>query len=162
MKKRTNNDNNRDASNPPANSLPSDFDPDVPTREQVLDTLRKAGKPLSPEALADATHATIPLSTGFIRRIKAMERDGQVRYNPQGRLQICNNTHFITGVVQGHRDGFGFLIPDEGGQDLFLSPNDVWTAAIIPSESSTVSSMCRNSRWLPAMITRLRTSQYPE
>ena len=42
MKKRTNNDNNRDASNPPANSLPSDFDPDVPTREQVLDTLRQA------------------------------------------------------------------------------------------------------------------------
>lgn len=125
MKKRTNNDNNRDASNPPANSLPSDFDPDVPTREQVLDTLRQAGKPLSPEALADATHATIPLSTGFIRRLKAMERDGQIRYNPQGRLQICNNTHFITGVVQGHRDGFGFLVPDEGGQDLFLSPHEM-------------------------------------
>ena len=125
MKKKTNNNDNRDASNPPAHSLPADFDPDVPTRELILETLRKAGKPLSPEALADATHAAIPLSTGFVRRIKAMERDGQVRYNPQGRLQICNNTQFITGTVQGHRDGFGFLIPDEGGPDLFLSPHEM-------------------------------------
>ncbi|CAM5217276.1 Ribonuclease R OS=Castellaniella defragrans OX=75697 GN=rnr PE=3 SV=1 [Castellaniella defragrans] len=36
-----------------------------------------------------------------------MERDGQLRFNPQGRLQICNNATFITGTVQGHRDGFG-------------------------------------------------------
>ena len=125
LKKRTNNDNNRDAYPVPATDLPPDFDPSVPSREQVLDTLREAGKPLSLEALADATHASIPLSTGFIRRIKAMERDGQVRFNAQGRLQICNSTTFIAGTVQGHRDGFGFLIPDDGSPDLFLSPHEM-------------------------------------
>ncbi len=90
-----------------------------------MHTLRTAGKPMTIEALADATGAGIPLSTGFVRRIKAMERDGQLRFNPQGKLQICNNTEFITGVVQGHRDGFGFLIPDDGGQDLFLSTGEM-------------------------------------
>ncbi|MFT0531315.1 ribonuclease R [Castellaniella hirudinis] len=125
MKKRTNNDNNRDASPVQTTDQPADFDPNVPSREQVLGTLRQAGKPLSLEALADATQASIPLSTGFVRRIKAMERDGQVRYNAQGRLQICNNTGFIDGMIQGHRDGFGFLIPDDGGRDLFLSPHEM-------------------------------------
>ncbi len=108
-----------------AADLPPDFDPDVPSREQVLSTLRDAGKPMSTEALADATHATIPPSSGFIRRIKAMERDGQLRFNAHGKLQICNSGTFITGVVQGHRDGFGFLIPDDHSPDLFLSPHEM-------------------------------------
>ncbi|HUH39307.1 MAG TPA: RNB domain-containing ribonuclease, partial [Castellaniella sp.] len=105
--------------------LPPDFDPAVPSRELVLHTLRAAGKPMTLEALADATEAGNPLSVGFVRRVKAMERDGQLRFNPQGKLQICNDTDFITGVVQGHRDGFGFLIPDGGGQDLFLSTHEM-------------------------------------
>ncbi len=125
LKKRTNNDNNRDASPVPTTDQPSDFDPNIPSREQVLSMLRQAGKPLSPEALADITQASIPLSTGFIRRIKAMERDGQVRFNAQGRLQICDNTNFIDGIIQGHRDGFGFLIPNDGSRDLFLSPHEM-------------------------------------
>ncbi|MDN5841984.1 MAG: ribonuclease R [Alcaligenaceae bacterium] len=90
-----------------------------------MHTLREAGKPITIEALADATHAGIPPSTGFIRRIKAMERDGQLRFNTQGKLQISNSTEFVTGVVQGHRDGFGFLLPDGDGPDLYLSPYEM-------------------------------------
>ncbi len=90
-----------------------------------MQALRTAGQPMTIEALADATDAGIPLSSGFVRRIKAMERDGQLRFNTQGKLQICNSTDFVTGVVQGHRDGFGFLIPDDGGPDLYLSTQEM-------------------------------------
>ena len=31
----------------------------------------------------------------------------------------------IIGVVQGHRDGHGFLIPDDGGVDIYLPPNEM-------------------------------------
>ena len=31
----------------------------------------------------------------------------------------------MRGTVQGHPDGFGFLVPDDGGDDLFLSPREM-------------------------------------
>jgi ribonuclease R len=65
----------------------------------------------------------------FNRRLNAMERDGQIIRNRKGALCIAEKLHLISGVVQGHADGFGFLIPDDkertGGADLFLSPKEM-------------------------------------
>src|SRR5690606_26975338 len=66
-----------------------------------------------------------PSSIGFERRLKAMERDGQIFFNPQGHLLLNSKLDFIAGKVQGHRDGFGFLLRDDGGPDLFLSPREM-------------------------------------
>ena len=105
--------------------LPPDFDPDVPSRETILGQLRSSGQALTVEALAGVFGASLPLSVGFERRLKAMERDGQLTYNAQGQLVAANKTDFIAGRVQGHRDGFGFLLRDDGGPDLFLSPREM-------------------------------------
>nr|MBP8035875.1 RNB domain-containing ribonuclease [Burkholderiaceae bacterium] len=116
--------NNRQAAVP--TELPPDYDPDVPSREQILEALRTAGVPLSPEDLA----LRLGLSSedtlkGFDRRLAAMERDGQLLPNRKGVLLLANKLDFVAGRVQGHRDGFGFLIRDGGGQDLFLSPREM-------------------------------------
>ncbi|NYT25620.1 ribonuclease R [Alcaligenaceae bacterium] len=105
--------------------LPPDFDPEVPSREVLMQQLRSFGKPMSIEALARAAGAAVPLSTGFERRLRAMERDGQVYVNQQGKVQVNTKLEFIAGRVQGHRDGFGFLLRDDGGPDLFLSPREM-------------------------------------
>jgi ribonuclease R len=105
--------------------VPPDFDPDVPSREAILTQLRIAGQPLSDEALAQKTGVSAPFPVGFERRLKAMERDGQLLRNPNGQLLINNKSDFIAGRVQGHRDGFGFLLRDDGGPDLFLSPREM-------------------------------------
>ncbi|MEO6960151.1 MAG: ribonuclease R [Burkholderiaceae bacterium] len=122
-KNETNNNEIPNANGAPA--LPADFDPEVPSREVILDLLRKAAEPMAPDSLARATGATLPLSTGFERRLRAMERDGQLSYNPKGNLQALSKLDFIAGRVQGHRDGFGFLLRDDGGPDLFLSPREM-------------------------------------
>lgn len=58
----------------------------------------------------------------FARRLQAMERDGQIMRNRAGALCVVEKLGFIHGRVEGHRDGFGFVVPDDGGEDLFLSP----------------------------------------
>ena len=103
-----------------------DFDPDVPSREQILEVLRVSPAPLSPEDLAARMGLTRDETlTGFDRRIAAMERDGQLLPNRKGLLLLANKLDFVAGRVQGHRDGFGFLVADAGGQDIFLSPREM-------------------------------------
>ncbi|MGC9456405.1 MAG: ribonuclease R [Halothiobacillaceae bacterium] len=59
---------------------------------------------------------------GLRRRLRAMERDGQVIRNRRGGYVPVDKAELIRGRVLGHRDGFGFLVPDDGSDDIFLSP----------------------------------------
>jgi len=103
-----------------------DYDPDVPSREQILSALRKEPSPLTRAQLADSL-GVVNESTmvGFDRRLAAMERDGQLMPNRKGVLLLANKLDFVAGRVLGHRDGFGFLVRDDGGKDLFLSPREM-------------------------------------
>ena len=105
--------------------LPPDFDPKIPARETILELLRTHQYTLSLEELAELTNLSLPLSIGAERRLQAMQRDGQLHIDEAGRIHMDTETHFIEGVVQGHRDGFGFLIRDDRGPDLFLSPREM-------------------------------------
>ena len=57
----------------------------------------------------------------FSRRLRAMERDGQIMRNRKGAICLMEKLDLIKGKVQGHADGFGFLVPEDGSPDLFLS-----------------------------------------
>nr|AAL40978.1 Rnr-like protein [Methylococcus capsulatus str. Bath] len=54
-----------------------------------------------------------------------MERDGQLLRNRRDRFCVVNAKDLIAGRVIGHPDGFGFLHPDDGSADLFISPKDM-------------------------------------
>ncbi len=105
--------------------VPPDFDPDIPSREIILAHLRQLNKQVSPLALAQALNVAVPAPIGFERRLGAMERDGQIVTTPKGLLRLGNTDDFIAGRVQGHRDGFGFLLRDDKGPDLFLAPREM-------------------------------------
>ncbi|WP_094821770.1 ribonuclease R [Bordetella genomosp. 4] len=129
MAKRSNKDSNNNNNGRSGSVLPEtppDFDPDVPSRETILKALRSAGAPLSPTELAERMGVERPATlVGFERRLNAMERDGQLMPNRKGVLLLATKLDFVAGKVQGHRDGFGFLLRDDGGQDLFLSPREM-------------------------------------
>ncbi len=54
-----------------------------------------------------------------------MERDGQLLCNRRGGYCVVNQANLVVGRVIGHPDGFGFLKPDDGADDLFLSPREM-------------------------------------
>ena len=54
-----------------------------------------------------------------------MERDGQVIRNRRGEFGLVDRMDLVTGRVIGHRDGFGFVRPDDASPDLFLSPRQM-------------------------------------
>jgi ribonuclease R len=59
------------------------------------------------------------------RRLRAMERDGQLLRNRRGGYGLVDRMDMVRGRIVAHPDGFGFLVPDEGGDDLFLSPRQM-------------------------------------
>jgi ribonuclease R len=102
------------------------YDQPVPSREYILRTLEQHGAPMSFEALWQALGVRDDGARGALAtRVRAMERDGQLIRNR--REEYCLVTHIpvITGRVLGHRDGYGFLVPDQGGDDVYLSPRQM-------------------------------------
>jgi ribonuclease R len=95
----------------------------VPSREAVLALLAERGEPLSFKHLAEALSVDGERDLeSFSRRLRAMERDGQLLRNRRGRYGLVEKMDMVRGRVLGHAEGFGFLRPDEGDEDLFLSP----------------------------------------
>lgn len=97
----------------------------LPSREHILDVMAEQGVPMRVDQLYELLEIQDAEKEIFNRRLAAMEREGQIIRNRKGALCIAEKINLIAGVVQGHPDGFGFLIPDSGGDDLFLSPKEM-------------------------------------
>ncbi|WP_413694067.1 ribonuclease R [Psychromonas sp. KJ10-2] len=95
----------------------------VPSREFILQFIEKHGKPITRDALFKAfSLSSDEEAEGLRRRLKAMERDGQLVWCRNATYGLPDKLDLSTGVVIGHKDGFGFLKTADDGKDLFL-PN---------------------------------------
>jgi ribonuclease R len=100
----------------------------IPSREVILQVLGAQGKPLDFLTLADALHLQADIDLDALKkRLRAMERDGQLLYNRRREYVPIARTDLIAGRVIGHPDGFGFLKPDDGSADLFLHAKQMRT-----------------------------------
>ena len=103
----------------------SNYDEPVPSREMILQTLNTQGVPVSAAQLAQLLGITASEQEGFERRLGAMHRDGQIMRNRRDAICVVTKLDLITGTVQGHPDGFGFVVRDGDGPDLFLGPQEM-------------------------------------
>ncbi len=97
----------------------------LPSREFILEVLEEQGAPVAPERLLKLLDIKRKEEDLFLRRLSAMERDGQLLFNRKGDICIAGKLDLVAGRVQGHPDGFGFLIPDEDGPDIALGPREM-------------------------------------
>jgi ribonuclease R len=102
------------------------YDNPIPSREFIMDMLEKAGRPMYRDDIAEALEMESEEQLEALRRrLRAMERDGQLLFNRRGGFGLVSKMDLIRGRVIGHADEFGFLVPDDGGDDLFLSGREM-------------------------------------
>jgi ribonuclease R len=98
----------------------------IPSREFILEFLAERGQPATRQQLiAELNLETEEQQEALRRRLIAMLRDGQLLENRRGALGPLEKMELVTGVVIGHKDGFGFVTPIDGGEDLFLGPRQM-------------------------------------
>ncbi|WP_341679432.1 ribonuclease R [Niveibacterium sp. SC-1] len=97
----------------------------LPSREYVLQQLTERGVPLTLDELVDMLDIREGEREVFERRLGAMVRDGQLMRNRRGAYILPDRADLVRGRVEGHPDGYGFLKPDDGADDLFIGPRDM-------------------------------------
>jgi ribonuclease R len=98
----------------------------IPSREEILAAMEKVGAPVALIALAPRFGIrTEQHRRALEARLRAMVRDGQLLRNRANEFCLTGHLDIVTGTVKAHRDGFGFLHPDDGTDDLYLSAREM-------------------------------------
>ncbi|CAM3736714.1 ribonuclease R [Rheinheimera salexigens] len=93
----------------------------IPSREFILQHIEKRNEPAYfDELVQELGLVDDDAIFALKKRLRAMERDGQLIYTRNRRYGLVDNMDLVKGTVLGHRDGFGFLKLDQGGPDWFL------------------------------------------
>src|SRR6185503_4693122 len=93
----------------------------IPSRDEILAAMEQDGQPLRLEVLAPRFGIrTEQHRRALEARMRAMVRDGQLLRNRADEYCLTGHLDVVTGTVLAHRDGFGFLRPDDGSSDLYL------------------------------------------
>jgi ribonuclease R len=101
------------------------YEQPLPSREFILQILTEHGAPMADEELLDMLLINKDEEDLFSRRLRAMERDGQIMRNRKRDICVVDKLDLVKGKVQGHPDGFGFLISEGGSPDMFLSEKEM-------------------------------------
>ncbi|WP_334157356.1 ribonuclease R [Oryzomicrobium sp.] len=97
----------------------------LPSREYITLTLEEQGRPVSVEHLCTLLDIAPFERDLFERRLRAMEREGELLRNRKGALILPEKVDLIPGRVIGHPDGYGFLVTDDQSDDLYLEPKQM-------------------------------------
>ncbi|MFZ0871353.1 MAG: ribonuclease R [Rhodanobacter sp.] len=98
----------------------------IPSREAILALLEERGELLTEARIAEALNIDDEADLEALRkRLGAMVRDGQLLLGRRGGYAPTQKLDLIAGVVLANAEGYGFLRPDEGGDDLYLSPQQM-------------------------------------
>ena len=98
----------------------------VPSRSLTITVLTEQGKPMNFDQLAG--HFDLrgkEEKAAYLERLQRMTERGMLLRDRRKRYSLPSKMDLVVGKVLGHPKGFGFVIPDDGGDDLYLHPNQM-------------------------------------
>jgi len=93
--------------------------------EEILAALERAGAPLTLAELREGLAIQGRERSAFGAALTELERAGRVVKNRAGSFLAAKRIDVIAGRIEGHRDGHGFLRPDDGSAQVFLPPAEM-------------------------------------
>jgi ribonuclease R len=93
--------------------------------DRILGWLASVGVPMSADELAQSMQVRGRDRDTFDASVQSLVKSGAVLVNRKGELLVADKLDLLRGTVQGHPDGFGFLLPESGGDDVFLGPREM-------------------------------------
>ncbi|HVL36264.1 MAG TPA: ribonuclease R [Burkholderiales bacterium] len=115
--------------------------------EEILTALNRAGSPLTAEELAARLEMRPRERRAFDAALAALERAGEVVKNRAGSLLVGRRLALVPGRIEGHPDGHGFLVPDDGSPSVFLPAAEM--RAAMHGDRAAVRVAGRDSRGRP-------------
>jgi ribonuclease R len=98
----------------------------IPSREFIMAHLEEVGLPLSFKRLSKELELErSELRDALKRRLTAMVKDGQLIVDRRNVYRSAGKMDLIPGRVVAHADGYGFLVPDSGSDDLYLGTREM-------------------------------------
>jgi ribonuclease R len=98
----------------------------IPSREYIINCLSKNKIPLSHKQLITRFNLTSEFKKEALRRrLRAMARDGQLMKSRGGKYALIRKEDLIQGHIIGNKEGFGFVAPEDGTTDIYLSPREM-------------------------------------
>jgi len=103
------------------------YDHPIASREYILEIIENNNGPATFTKIKKALKISNERDLQSLeRRLRAMQRDGQLVKNRQGSFLPVGHADLVRGRIIGHPDGFGFLNPDDHNEsDIFLSPREM-------------------------------------
>ncbi|RJR36464.1 MAG: ribonuclease R [Deltaproteobacteria bacterium] len=95
-----------------------------PGEQQIIVAFQKAARPLLPVELHQFLNLT-PTQTGAVDQIvEQLVARGNLISLKGGRFGLAEEMNLVVGDLIVHPDGYGFVTPESGGQDIYLTgPN---------------------------------------
>lgn len=120
----------------------------IPGRNELLAYFENEGMPLRVEAVMVAFGLKGQRMRGLlVDRLQVMVRAGQLIENRRKEYCLTARIDLVAGRVSGHRDGYGFVVPDEGGEDIYLSAREM--RALFDGDRVAVKIVGRDRRGKP-------------
>ena len=96
-------------------------------KNTLLDFMREeAYRPMDIQELVAVFDIDEKEYKAFKKTLKTMEKEGLIIRTKKDRYAIPERLGLITGKLQAHSKGFGFLIPDaEGEKDVFIPSSSI-------------------------------------
>jgi ribonuclease R len=115
---------------------------------ELLDALNKSAAPLTAAELAAHLELRAHERRALDRALAGLEQAGAVVKNRAGSLLVAQRIDLVAGRIEGHPDGHGFLVPDDGGAWVFLAPAEM--RQVLHGDRAAVRVTGRDARGRPA------------